>query len=314
MPERRLLTTASISIVIPTYNRGFCLGRAITSCQNQTYPPQEIIVVDDGSTDDTPRILSRLATTDPRIRYVRFPENRGAQWARIEGIKASRSEWVAFLDSDDELLPTSLESRLWALAHCDFKPALVYGDAEVQPLRNRPIFLVPFKRLRGNAYPQLLKMIVVSALDALMVRKECLEEVGYPDPTFPSHQEKDLVFTIARRFPILHSGETVVRVHITEDRLTADIARLAEGRRRLTEKYREDILKYHGWFCLLFWNLYYLHLRLSAISQKAFKKYQDMLKNPNVPFWIHKIHLLYRAGLKYSQKAAYKLCLLYFRG
>ncbi len=103
--------TPVVSVVIPTFNRGFCIGAAVDSVLRQTRPPDEIIVVDDGSTDDTPE---RLAAYGDRIRYVQHV-NSGVSAARNGGILVARSNWIAFLDSDDEWLPSKLETQLTAL-------------------------------------------------------------------------------------------------------------------------------------------------------------------------------------------------------
>jgi len=97
-----------VSVVIPTYNRGYVVGQAIDSILNQTYHNTEIVVVDDGSTDNT---LEKLKQYGDRIRVV-SQRNSGPSVARNHGIRASRGEIVAFLDSDDLWLPTKLERQV----------------------------------------------------------------------------------------------------------------------------------------------------------------------------------------------------------
>lgn len=98
--------TPRFSIVIPAYNRVDQIGRAIASCLAQTDPDFEIVVVDDGSRDGTADAVEAMA--DPRIRCIR-QANAGASAARNTGARAARGAWLAFLDSDDEFLPTKLE-------------------------------------------------------------------------------------------------------------------------------------------------------------------------------------------------------------
>ena len=97
-----------IACIIPTYNRKHLLQRAIDSVYNQTYPCNEIIVVDDGSTDGTAEWVQK---TYPKISFL-FQENRGVSSARNAGIKATNSKWIALLDSDDEWLPNKLEKQI----------------------------------------------------------------------------------------------------------------------------------------------------------------------------------------------------------
>jgi glycosyltransferase involved in cell wall biosynthesis len=95
----------SISVVIPAYNAARYIGRALDSVLAQTHKPDEIIVVDDGSTDDTAGIVE---TYSSQVRLIRR-ENAGASVARNTGINAAKSEWIAFLDGDDEWLPEKLQ-------------------------------------------------------------------------------------------------------------------------------------------------------------------------------------------------------------
>lgn len=101
---------ALISIILPTYNRAHLLPRAIHSVLDQQYENLQIIIIDDGSTDDTPAVVMSIA--DPRIHYVRFEENQGIGAARHEGVSRARGEFIAFIDSDDLWLPGKLELQL----------------------------------------------------------------------------------------------------------------------------------------------------------------------------------------------------------
>jgi glycosyltransferase involved in cell wall biosynthesis len=102
------------SVVIPTFNRARLVGRAIASVLAQTLGNFEVIVVDDGSTDETPRVVEGVG--DPRVRLISLPANRGAAAARNAGISAARGELISLLDSDDEYEPEFLEKTRAALA------------------------------------------------------------------------------------------------------------------------------------------------------------------------------------------------------
>src|SRR3954470_1810603 len=103
-----LIAVKTVSVIIPTYNYARYLPQAIDSALGQTHAPLEVIVVDDGSTDDTPRVLEAYAS---RIRVIR-QANQGAGAARNAGIAAARGEYVAFLDSDDLWRRDKLELQL----------------------------------------------------------------------------------------------------------------------------------------------------------------------------------------------------------
>jgi glycosyltransferase involved in cell wall biosynthesis len=136
-----------VSVVLPTYNRAAYLGRAIQSVLAQTHTNLELIVVDDGSGDDTAAVVAGIA--DERLRYLRLDQNAGVSAARNHGVRAARSVWVTFQDSDDEWLPDKLARQQVALAslgedysvvmccaRCPEDPAFSYD-----PLQDRaPLF------------------------------------------------------------------------------------------------------------------------------------------------------------------------------
>lgn len=99
-----------ISIVMTTYDRATTVGRAIDSVLHQTYPEWELIIVDDGSTDDTQHVLEQFS--DSRILVVKHDENRGVTAAKNTGLNELRGEWFSLLDSDDEIVPEALEVML----------------------------------------------------------------------------------------------------------------------------------------------------------------------------------------------------------
>ena len=105
---------SSIAVVIPCYNHGRFLGGAIESVLGQTLQPSEVVVVDDGSNDNTSEVVAKYGAA---VHYVREEENRGLPAARNRGVKETSSEWVAFLDSDDRWMPTKLYKQFEALSH-----------------------------------------------------------------------------------------------------------------------------------------------------------------------------------------------------
>jgi glycosyltransferase involved in cell wall biosynthesis len=100
-----------VSVVVPTYNRAYCICRAIDSVRAQTYSNWEVVIVDDGSKDDTAAVISSKYGDDPRVRYI-YQANTGVTGARNKGIRESRGDYVAFLDSDDVWKPWKLETQV----------------------------------------------------------------------------------------------------------------------------------------------------------------------------------------------------------
>ena len=134
-----------VSIVIPTYNRAHVVGEAIASALNQTYRHYEVVVVDDGSQDDTEKMIRTTFGGNPKVRYVR-QENRGVSAARNRAIEEARGEFIAFLDSDDSWLPGKLELQVACLR---FLPAagMIWTDMEAIDGQGRTLFPTYLRRM-----------------------------------------------------------------------------------------------------------------------------------------------------------------------
>ncbi len=117
-----------VSVIIPTFNRAHCVGKAIDSALGQTHRNTEILVLDDGSTDGTRDLIERSYEGDARVRYF-FHENRGVTATRNRGISLCRGDFVALLDSDDTWSPWKLELQLACLRHCP-EVGMVWTDME----------------------------------------------------------------------------------------------------------------------------------------------------------------------------------------
>jgi glycosyltransferase involved in cell wall biosynthesis len=119
----------SVSVVVPTYQRRERCRQAVASALDQTAPPVEVLVCDDGSTDGTQEEFERWAGEEPRLRYLRLERNHGTPGpARNLGVAQAQSDWVAFLDSDDRWLPKKLEAQSDALSSGRYD--IVASDAE----------------------------------------------------------------------------------------------------------------------------------------------------------------------------------------
>ena len=103
-----------VTVIIPTYNRAYCLAATLQSLQRQTYPHWEALVIDDGSTDDTAALITQLRRDDDRIRY--HPQrNQGVSGARNAGLRLADGDWIAFLDSDDSWQSWKLAAQVACL-------------------------------------------------------------------------------------------------------------------------------------------------------------------------------------------------------
>lgn len=253
-----------ISVVIPFYNRSSTILRAINSALNQTMPPFEVLVVDDGSNEKIESVLSTVE--DSRVKVIRLESNHGAQYARIAGIQIAVGDFLVFLDSDDELLPDSIENRFMALQNSSWKEALVYGDAIRGAVTDN------FTRLNGHVYPFLLKELSLCPYSTMLIPRSCFAITGLPEADFPSWQDDDMVLTIGRHFPVIHCGVSVAKMDTGSVRISGNKRAIIEGLRRMLEKYSPEILAAHGRFRIFCWQLRLIRIKAIAEWDEVFKK------------------------------------------
>ena len=195
---------ASISVVLPTYNRATLLVRALNSILNQKRLPDQIIVVDDGSTDETQQLI---AEKYPAITYL-YQENQGVSAARNYGIREARSDWIAFLDSDDEWLPDKLQKQMAAL---EANPSYAFCHTDEIWIRRgkRVNAMKKHQKYGGDIFEHCLPLCVVSP-SSVLIEAKLFEEVGVFDESFPACEDYDLWLRICCRHPVLFIEEPLL--------------------------------------------------------------------------------------------------------
>lgn len=166
-----------VSVVIPAYNASRFIERTLESVLSQTYRNLEVLVVNDGSTDDTATIVERYVALDSRITLL-HQANAGVAAARNLGIETSTGELIAFVDADDVWYPTNLEKQVQVLANSDESVGMVYSwsadiDEDDQLTGNSRI-----SRYYGYIFPALFDYNIIGNASAIMVRRQCFERVG----------------------------------------------------------------------------------------------------------------------------------------
>ena len=185
----------SVSVIIPSYNRKDTLTRAIRSVLSQSLPPLEIIVVDDGSTDETNEVDFR--GIDPRIRVIRHPTNRGGGAARNTGIDAAQGDWIAFLDSDDVWLERKLECQFGALQHGSADKPLVTCNV-LRTFEDRPAVLYnPAPPGEGSLSEYFLVEGGTLQTSTLLLPTRLARETRF-DQQLARHQDWDFVLRLVR--------------------------------------------------------------------------------------------------------------------
>ena len=209
----------TVSVIIPTYNRALIIKDAIQSVLNQTYSDYEIIVVDDGSTDNTNNVINDFRSRSEKVHYI-YQENKGRSAARNLGIRAARGDYVAFLDSDDMFLPEKLPVQVMALENnLDF--GMVFSHVLRMDEHGNILHDISHGRekLTGWIYPELLfiKKNIIT-IPSVMVRKRVLNEIGGFDETMHICEDLDLWRRIAMSHQILQMNEplAIIRHRMNE--------------------------------------------------------------------------------------------------
>jgi len=202
MASQRVITLPRVSVVIPTCNRAHDVCDAIDSALGQTFRDLEVLVVDDGSTDDTPEVIRRRFGSEPRLELLR-QANAGAGAARNRGIRRARGEYVAFLDSDDLWLPEKLELQI---AHLDAHPAagLVFCDLFFEEPGRRVRRFEATRFAGDTSLRGLVERGFPLCTPAVVARRQALLEVGLFDETLRCAQDWDLWIRLLARTPAVY--------------------------------------------------------------------------------------------------------------
>jgi glycosyltransferase involved in cell wall biosynthesis len=226
----------TISAIIPTYNYGRFLRDAIDSALAQTYPPLEVIVVDDGSTDDTSRILAGYGD---RIRAIR-QDNQGVGAARNTGIAAAKGEYLAFLDSDDLWMQRKLELELTRF-QADPALGLVHCGAESfdNDGNTRETLL---SGLEGWVAPDLLcleREVITTPGSGTMVPRRVALEIGGFDPELQPSEDWDFCYRLASRYRVAYVPQVLVRYRLHGKGIHLNIPRMEQAMlKALTKAFR----------------------------------------------------------------------------
>jgi glycosyltransferase involved in cell wall biosynthesis len=195
----------SVSVIIPTFNRSQKLIRALRSVLKQTFHDYEVIVVDDGSSDDTYQALTSYM---PLIQYVRHHVNRGVSAARNSGIRRACAPWIAFLDSDDYWLEDKLSVQMEYVERnpgtlaCQTEEIWIRDGRRVNPRRKHT-------KPSGDIFAPSLKLCLVSP-SSVVLKRLLLDEIGFFDEAFPAAEDYDLWLRISCRYPVYLIDQALV--------------------------------------------------------------------------------------------------------
>jgi glycosyltransferase involved in cell wall biosynthesis len=202
-----------ISVIIPTFNRASLTRDALFSVYQQSHRPIELIVVDDGSTDNTEEVVLAFKSQNDsdvfNVIYV-HQANAGGNVARNKGIGFATAEYIAFLDSDDLWMPMKLEKQLTQIKGFDNIGAVYCGLVELNMEMPGVIDVVNRKFPQGNIHNQLLVRDVTAPTSTYLIRKAAFEKVGFFNEILQARQDWEMWIRISNDFLILAVPENLV--------------------------------------------------------------------------------------------------------
>lgn len=228
----------TVTVVIPTFNRRALLARAIQSVVQQTFTDFELIVVDDGSSDRVGEVLAEWPTADARL--IVHPTHQGAAAARNTGIRAARGELIAFLDDDDQWLPSKLAQQIACFRSAPTGTGAVYCGYVLVSDRSGRTDRAYVPRNPPAGYVDFLTSTLFGSSIPLLARF-CFDTVGPFDEALPGTHDRDMWLRIARRFDFALVTDILAQCHIHGRQITTDLAAKIVAKERMLEKYRSDL-------------------------------------------------------------------------
>jgi len=230
-----------VSVILPTYNRAHLVNRAIQSVLAQSYKDFELIIIDDGSTDNTEEIIKIF--DDTRIRYVRYNENKGAAAARNIGIRLALGEFIAFQDSDDEWLSDKLKKQMDIFEKLPSEVGIIYSSAwrisdTKKELENTNTIMPE----DGIIYKEAINR-VRPACPSSILRREVFDKVGMFDENFLRWEDRDFFIRVSKYYLFYHLDEPLLNIYRTPGSLSWKRKNLVLARKLFLDKYYGDFEK-----------------------------------------------------------------------
>jgi glycosyltransferase involved in cell wall biosynthesis len=268
------MTDSLISIILPTYNRASVIKRAVMSILDQAYTDFELLIIDDGSIDDTADVVGGI--NDERIRYIKNDTNQGQTIARNIGLKEVSGKYIAFLDSDDEWDKNYLKRQQSILKQQSNEYGLVY--CKCKRMNGDSVSFIPKELIREDEVKSRLLAENFMTLQGVLLKKGYLDKCGLLDEEMPALEDWDFFIRLADICKFKYNDEVLVTMHASIDGANNNITNRIKAREHILGKYKSDMKAYHQVL-----NNHYYILTMENVfignKQKAiefFKKYLEL--------------------------------------
>ncbi len=227
-----------VSVVMPTYNRGYIIRDAINSVLNQTYKNLELIIVDDGSDDDTEDVIKSIS--DSRIIYIKLEGRHGANYARNVGCKRSNGKYIAFIDSDNKWLVDKLEKQLSILVK--ERAQFIFSKVSIDSPKYGK-FCVPDDKFELKDFRRVITNHNIVDLNTILIEKQLIADDKFFDESLPRFQDWDFVLNILFRYNCepLYINSVLCENRILRDSIGANFEKKVAGYKAIVNKYIEKM-------------------------------------------------------------------------
>src|ERR1700722_8551845 len=216
--SRLTVEEMTVAVIIPTFNHAHFLADAIASVLAQTRQADEIIVVDDGSTDDPAMVVAKF----PTLRLIR-QDNRGLSAARNTGMRNGKASHIIFLDAHDLLLRTALQSGL-ACAAAHPECAFIYGGSNYVSEDGHPLWSKIAEPINGDAFLEFLRRNQTGGIMTVVFRRDCLLAANGFDETLRRGEDYDLYLRMTQKYPVASHREIVAEYRRHDQNMSNDHA------------------------------------------------------------------------------------------
>jgi len=240
------MSSPAITVILPTFNRGHLLARSVESVLSQTYRNFEILIIDDGSSDDTDQVAGQW--TDPRIRYIQLPHNQGQAAARNVGIVMTETPYIAFQDSDDTWVKDKLEKQILILeSHPD--AAAVYGDLLRIHTEGDPVRIEAPTLKKGVSFDSRSSMYASYGIgiQTCLLKTDILKQFHGFEEQLQSLEDLDLLLRISKKHRCIRIPEVLTHYYETES-VTSDRDKEYASRKFLLRRYALPMLMHNPYW------------------------------------------------------------------
>ena len=209
-----------VSVIIPTYNRADLLPRAIKSVLNQTFKDFELIIVDDGSTDNTKEVVKGFQKEDGRIRYIWQENSGGAAKPKNKGIKNSKGDYIAILDSDDEWLPEKLQKQLELFKNSS-NPQIGFVSCHALIINEKNGKKLEYRIPRyKNVLKNILTHDYMGSGSGMIYKKTVFDDIGLFDEKLKTGQDWEMRIKLARKYDFDFVDEPLFKYYIHSENIS----------------------------------------------------------------------------------------------